>query len=75
MLSKTKISKGYSTVIPAEIRHAMDLEPGDILEWNIKGEVLMVKPRKKVTWDDVIGIISVGGDAVESKRRIQRGGK
>ena len=31
MLSKTKISNGNSTVIPSEIRHELNISPGDIL--------------------------------------------
>ena len=36
MTSKTKISDGYSTVLPAEIRKSLDLVPGDILQWDIE---------------------------------------
>ena len=31
--------------------------------------------KKKVTLDDINGMVSVGGDAVESKRRVQEGSK
>jgi AbrB family looped-hinge helix DNA binding protein len=75
MLSRTKISKCNSTVIPAEIRHAIGLEHGDILEWDLKGDLILIKPRKKVTLEDIIGFCDEGGDAVEAKKRIQRGGK
>lgn len=30
---KTKISKGYQVVVPAEVREKFGLEPGDILLW------------------------------------------
>ena len=46
MVSKTKISDGYSTVLPAEIRKALDLTPGDILQWEVVDGIITIKPRK-----------------------------
>ncbi|MHC1586867.1 MAG: AbrB/MazE/SpoVT family DNA-binding domain-containing protein [Candidatus Syntropharchaeia archaeon] len=73
MISETKISKGYSTVIPAEIRKALGLLPGDILVWEWNGKELRVSPRKRKKLEDIIGLISEGGDALEAKKRIQSG--
>ena len=73
MLSETKISSEYSTVVPSKIRKALGITPGDRLEWELKGDKLMVRHKKKVTLEDIVGFIDVGGDAVEAKRRIQRG--
>jgi AbrB family looped-hinge helix DNA binding protein len=70
---KTKISKGFQTVVPGEIRKKLGLEPGDSLEWQEKDGIVTVKPRKRRTLKDITGIISVGGDAVASKRKAQRG--
>jgi len=70
---KTKISKGFQTVVPREIRKKLGLEPGDSLEWEEKGEEVVVKPRKRKTLKDITGMISVGGDAVVSKKKAQRG--
>src|SRR3989304_5340305 len=33
MLSKTKISKGFQTVIPSAVRETFDVEAGDYVEW------------------------------------------
>lgn len=47
MISETVISKGYQTVVPAKIRKAHKISPGDVLEW-IDGENgIIVQPRKK----------------------------
>jgi len=71
--SKTKLSEGYSTVLPAEIRKALNLVPGDILQWEIEKGIIIVKPRKKETLEEITGMISVGGDAVTAKKNVQSG--
>ncbi|MCQ8893937.1 MAG: AbrB/MazE/SpoVT family DNA-binding domain-containing protein [Methanolinea sp.] len=73
MTSKTKISEGYSTVLPAEIRKALNLSPGDILQWDVEDGIIKIQPRKKVTLEGICGIISAGGDAVMDKKKIQSG--
>jgi AbrB family looped-hinge helix DNA binding protein len=72
MLSETKVSKKYQTVVPSKVRKDYDIEPGDTLEWEEAGQKIVVKVRKRVSLDDITGLISVGGDAVESKKKIQR---
>lgn len=73
LLMETKISKQYSTVVPASIRKTMDIEPGDILVWELEGRGLKVMPRKKVELNAIIGILDKGGNALEAKKKIQRG--
>ena len=73
MPSKTKLSEGYSTVLPAEIRKALNLVPGDILQWEIEKGIIIVKPRKKETLREITGMISCGGDAVTAKKNVQSG--
>ena len=77
MLSKTIISNGYQTVVPARIRKAHQIIPGDVLEWTDTEKGIIVQPRKKVTFQDIIGLIKTEepSDAVEIKKRIQRGEK
>jgi len=75
LISETKISKGYSTVIPASVRKAIGIKPGDILLWDYDGDELKIIPRKKVNLNNIVGLIKKGGNAVESKKRIQRGAK
>ncbi len=73
MTSKTKISNGYSTILPAEIRKALNLTPGDVLQWDVDDGIITIKPRKKVTLNQICGVVSSGGDAVTDKKRIQSG--
>lgn len=73
MLSETVISKGYQTVVPAKIRKSHGITPGDVLEWMDTEQGILVQPRKKRTLQDIVGIVKSGGDAVESKKMIQKG--
>ena len=73
MLSKSKVSKGYLTVVPKAIREASEVREGDILEWYLEGARIVVRPRRRRTLDDLEGLIEGGGDAVASKRKAQRG--
>ena len=73
MLSETVISKGYQTVVPAKIRKAHKIVPGDVLEWIDTEKGIMVQPRKKRTLKDIIGLVKEEGNAVETKKRVQKG--
>ena len=73
MLSETKVSSKYQTVVPSKIRKEYDVEPGDILEWEEEGDTIIITIRKRVSLDDIRGLIEVGGDAVRTKKKIQRG--
>ncbi|MFZ3168139.1 MAG: AbrB/MazE/SpoVT family DNA-binding domain-containing protein [Candidatus Methanoperedens sp.] len=73
MLSETVISKGYQTVVPAKIRKAHKIVPGDVLEWIDTEKGIIVQPRKKRTLKDIIGLVKGEGDAVETKKRVQKG--
>jgi len=73
---KTIISKDFQTVIPLEIRKKFKLRPGNIMEWQSTKDSVEVKFRKKVTFEDISGIINgPETDAVELKKRVQRGEK
>ncbi len=73
MMSKTKVSKGHSTVVPKHIRKSLGVQEGDILEWTTDGERAVVRPRKRRTFEDITALIAVGGDAVRDKKRLARG--
>ena len=46
-----------------------------MLVWEDRGNEIRVVPRKRLTREDITGIVSFPADAVELKRRAQRGGK
>ncbi len=73
MICETKVSSGYSTIIPADIRKSLGINPGDILEWIIDGNKIIVKPRKKTQFGDIVGLIEEGGSALSAKKIIQNG--
>lgn len=73
MLSKTKISKGFQTVIPSVVREAFDVAPGDYVEWAEGPEGLVVRFRKRKQLRDLTGIGSAAADAVAVKKRVQKG--
>jgi len=76
MTSQTKISKGFQTVVPSDIRKKFDVGPGDILEWKSTKNGAEIRFRKKVTIDDIFGMVDgPETDAVELKRKVQRGEK
>lgn len=61
-------------MVPKEIRKKLGLVPGDSIVWEEKRDgTVVVKPKKRKSLDDVVGIISVGGDAVADKKRVRRG--
>ena len=73
--SKTKVSKGYQVVVPAPLRKKHGIEPGDELVWEEEDDEIRVVPRKRLALRDIVGIAGFTGDAVQAKRRVQRGGK
>ena len=73
ILSETKISKGFQTVVPAILRKTYKIMPKDILEWTDTDDGILVHQRKKRTMDDIIGLVKTEGDSVESKKAIQKG--
>ncbi|MDP1552790.1 MAG: AbrB/MazE/SpoVT family DNA-binding domain-containing protein [Methanobacteriaceae archaeon] len=74
MTSTTKISNGFQTVVPSEIRKLFDIGPGDILEWKPTENGAEIIFRKKVSFQDVAGMVKVEPtDAVELKKKLQRG--
>jgi len=73
MLSQTRVSGSNLTVVPKAVRKSLGVKRGDILEWSIQRGRIVIEVRKRVGWDDIAGLISVGGDAVRDKKRAQRG--
>ena len=72
-ISETKISSGNSTIIPAEIRRSLGINPGDILIRTLDNHEIKVKPRKVMQFKDIVGLIEEGRESVSEKNMIQRG--
>ena len=75
ILATTILYKNFQLAIPKAIRNQFkDLNVDDtILDWSInENNEIIIKPRKKVSLDDVIGIIEDDDprNAVELKRSL-----
>ena len=73
VLANTKVYNNYQTAIPKEMREKFNIDKETVIEWGVddKGEP-QIKFRKKVTVDDVLGMIDDEGteSSVELKRSI-----
>lgn len=70
-LSETRVSKGFLTVVPSEVRKAVGVREGDRLEWDLRGTEIIIHIRKPKTIHEIVGLGSRGGDAVASKKAVQ----
>ena len=46
MKIETKVSSGFQTVLPAEIRKKFDVGPGDEVVWTVIGNEIFVRVKK-----------------------------
>lgn len=69
--SETRISRGFLTVVPSEVRKAIGIREGDRLQWQLRGTEIMVRLRRRTSIDDITGLIRHGGDSVASKKAFQ----
>ena len=77
IIATTTLYKNYQLSIPKAIRNKLtDLTIEDtIIDWSInENNEIVIKPRKKVSLDDVLGIIEDDDprDAVELKRSLYK---
>lgn len=73
ILANSKIYKNFQTVIPKEVRKEYNITDNTIIEWIKKdNNELKVNFRKKVTLEDVAGMIKKEDD-VEDDWDIDRG--
>lgn len=56
-LIKTKLSKGYQTVLPSEIREKLNAEPGDEIIWSIIGEDVSIRLKKRIPINSIKNLI------------------
>lgn len=77
VIATTTLYKNYQLAIPKAIRNQFkDLSVEDtIVDWSInENNEIIIKPRKKVSLDDVLGIIEDDDprNAVELKRSLYK---
>jgi AbrB family looped-hinge helix DNA binding protein len=54
---ETKVSRGFQTVLPAEIREKFDVGAGDEVVWIVIGNEIFVRVRKKSGEDPLYKLI------------------
>jgi AbrB family looped-hinge helix DNA binding protein len=62
---KTKISKGFQTVLPSEVRNKLGGEPGDEILWSIVGDEVFIHVKRRNKADPLKGLI--GAFSTESE--------
>jgi bifunctional DNA-binding transcriptional regulator/antitoxin component of YhaV-PrlF toxin-antitoxin module len=72
---RTRISKGFQVVVPSELRRQYKLDVGDEVIWGVGEKVVTTEFHKKPS---LLNIMSLGhsgikGNAVEKKKRVQKG--
>lgn len=77
VIATTTLYKNYQLAIPKAIRNQFkDLSVEDtMIDWSMtENNEIIIKPRKKVSLDDVLGIIEDDDprDAVELKRSLYK---
>ena len=63
---ETKVSKGFQTVLPAEIRKKFDIGPGDEVVWTVLGDEIFVRVRKVRGKDPLLALLG----AFRTKKKI-----
>jgi bifunctional DNA-binding transcriptional regulator/antitoxin component of YhaV-PrlF toxin-antitoxin module len=59
MFPRTKISKSFQTVVPAEIRKKYNIKQEDIIEWiDSENEGIKINIRRKITDEDILGTLT-----------------
>jgi len=56
-IKTTKVSSGFQTVLPAEIREKFDVGPGDEVVWTMIEDEIFVRIRKKGRMDPLARLI------------------
>lgn len=69
-----------AVIIPKALRERLGLRAGDLFEVDIKGGDVVLHPRpvgrlvlhgvKAAAVDKLVGMVSLGGDSVEDKKRL-----
>ena len=73
---RSKVSPGYQVAVPAELRKKYGIGIGDEVVWIVEDEEVRADFRKKPGLGNIVSLGrsgKKGADAVESKKRVQRG--
>ncbi|MHB8585055.1 MAG: AbrB/MazE/SpoVT family DNA-binding domain-containing protein [Thermoplasmatota archaeon] len=74
--AESKVTDSHQTQVPSEVRQRFNVRPGDVVVWEETPEGdLRVRFRRRYSIAELPGLIKGGkrGDAMEDKKRVQRG--
>ena len=70
---RTKVSQGFQVAVPAGLRKKYGITVGDEVVWMVEGEEVKADFKKKPGLESIVSLGRAGGDAVETKKRAQKG--
>jgi bifunctional DNA-binding transcriptional regulator/antitoxin component of YhaV-PrlF toxin-antitoxin module len=73
---RTKVSQGYQVAVPAKLRKRYAIGVGDEVIWILEGDEVKAQFAKRPSLESIAAIGQSAGkkeDAVELKRKVQRG--
>ena len=70
---RTKVSQGYQVAVPAKLRKRYGIGVGDEVVWTLDDRQVTTDFRKKPGLESIVSLGRSGGNAVETKKRAQRG--
>lgn len=75
MYAITKVSSSNQVVVPDEFRKFYEISAGDEISWTNTEEEILLKIEKKVTEEDITGLIKkeLPLNSVEIKKRRSKG--
>ena len=72
---RTKLSQGYQVAVPAELRRRYGIGVGDEIVWTVDDGQVRADFRKRPSLEGIVALGHGGkrGNAVETKKQVQRG--
>lgn len=46
-IAETRVSPKYTTTVPSAVRKALGLEAGDVIEWHVEGDKIVVRKKSR----------------------------
>jgi bifunctional DNA-binding transcriptional regulator/antitoxin component of YhaV-PrlF toxin-antitoxin module len=73
---RSKVSPGFQVAVPSELRKRFGVGVGDEVVWTLEGDQVRADFRRRPRLENIVSLGASGrqgANAVESKKRAQRG--